>query len=45
MNHPLVQFIIFGFAMLGFFILVKMLVGKMSDNGVLGDIKKVVLTA
>lgn len=45
MNHPLTQFIVFGFAMIGFFILVKMLVGKLSDNGLLGDIKKVVLTA
>lgn len=45
MNHPLTQFVIFGFAMMGFFILAKMFAGKLPDDGWAGDIKKVMLTA
>lgn len=45
MNHPLVQFVIFGLAMVAFFILLKMLASNLPDSGLTGDIKKVVLTA
>jgi len=44
-NHPLVQFLIFGLAMMGFFILAKMFASKLPDDGFGGDIKKVMLTA
>jgi hypothetical protein len=44
-DHPLVQFIVFGFSMMAFFILVKTLVNMLPPQGIAGDIQKIALTA
>lgn len=44
-DHPVAQFLVLGFAFLGFLILVKAGASYLPEGGVFGAIKKVVLMA
>ena len=44
-EHQLVQFTVFGFAMMAFFIAIKFLLNLLPDDGIIGDVKKTGMTA
>ena len=44
LDSPLIQFVIFGLAMIGFILLVKFSVNMLPSTGVVGDVRKVILT-
>lgn len=44
-DHPVTQFLIMGFAFLGFLILVKASAAYLPDSSVFGAVKKVVMMA